>query len=259
MHLELATNQRAWDIVAPGFRGACALPTWGPFDVCKDRDLLGDIGGQTVLEVACGSGHSLSYLMHKDVKKAYGLDFSATQLAFATELNREAIEADRIQLMHSPMEHSIDIQPVDLIVSVYAMGWTRDPQALFRNLWSYLKPGGRLVWSWGHQLFDSVQYENERFVLHKSYFDETPYPSWSGSNGVYMQHRTIATWFRHQIEAGFLVRNFLEPQPLSTADAPDDPTRYYSAAKANHIPGTIVFHCEKPCPSQNAPPVDLAG
>jgi hypothetical protein len=79
-----------------------------------------------------------------------------------------------------------------------------------------------------------------------------------------MQHRTIATWFRHQTEAGFLVRNFLEPQPLSTADAPDDPTRYYSAVKANNIPGTIIFLCEKPCPSQsrvavNASPVDLAG
>ena len=248
MHPELATNQKAWDIVAPKFRGVCALPTWGPFDVCKDRDLLGDITSQTVLEVGCGSGHSLAYLIQKGVKKAYGLDFSATQLAFAAELNREAIEADSMQLIHSPMEHSIDIQPVDLIVSVYAMGWTRDPQALFQNLWSYLKPSGRLIWSWGHQLFDKVQYENERFVLQKSYFDETPRfsPSWGASNGVYMQNHTIATWFRYQTEAGFLVRDLLEPQPLSTAEAPDDPARYYSAAKAKHVPGTIIFVCEKP-------------
>ncbi len=248
MHPELAANQKAWDIVAPKFRGVCALPTWGPFDVCKDSDLLGDISGQTVLEVGCGSGHSLEYLIHKGAKKAYGLDFSATQLAFATELNREAIEAARIQLIRSPMEHSIDIQPVDLIVSVYAMGWTRDPQALLRNLWSYLKPGGRLIWSGGHQLFDKVQYESERFVLQKSYFDETPYflPGWGGSNGVYIQNRSIATWFRYQTEAGFLVRDLLEPPPLSTDGAPVDPERYYSAAKAKHVPGTVIFSCEKP-------------
>jgi SAM-dependent methyltransferase len=248
MDPELATNQKAWDIVAPKFCGACALPTWGPFDVCKDRDLLGNISGQTVLEVGCGSGHSLTYLILNGVKKAYGLDFSATQLAFAAELNLEAIEAAQIQLIHSPMEHSIDIQPVDLIVSVYAMGWTRDPQSLFRNLWSYLKPGGRLIWSWGHPLFDKVQYENERFVLQKSYFDETAYfsPSWGGSQGVYIQNRTIATWFRYQTETGFLVHDLLEPQPLSTADAPDDPTRYYSAAKAEHVPGTFIFICERP-------------
>jgi len=220
------------------------LPTWGPFDVCKDRDLLGDISDQTVLEVGCGSGHSLAYLVNKGVQKAYGLDFSTTQLGFAAELNREA----RVRLIQSSMEQSIQIEPVDLIVSVYAMGWTRDPQALFRNLFSYLKPGGGLIWSWGHPLFDKAQYEGGHFVLRESYFDETPRfsPSWGGSNGVYMQNRTIATWFRYQTEAGFLVRDLLEPSPLSTDDAPDDPTRYYSAAKANHVPGTFIFVCEKP-------------
>src|SRR5258708_778165 len=131
MHPELATNQRAWDIVAPKFRGVCALPAWGPFDVCKDRDLLGDISGQTVLEVGCGSGHSLAYLVDRGVRKAHGLEFSTTQLTFAAELNREAIDAGRVHLIQSPMEHPIEIPPVDLIVSVYAMGWTRDPQSLF--------------------------------------------------------------------------------------------------------------------------------
>src|SRR4051794_13411603 len=118
MDPELATNQKAWDIVAPKFHGVCALPTWGPFEGGKDLDLLGNVSGQIVLEVGCGSGHSLTYLIRHGVKKVYGLDFSATQLAFASDLNREAIEAAKIQLIHSPMEYSIDIQPVDLIVSV---------------------------------------------------------------------------------------------------------------------------------------------
>ena len=247
MHPEISINQNAWDIVAPKFRGVCALPAWGPFDVCKDRDLLGEISGQTALDVGCGSGHSLAYLVNKGVKRAFGLDFSATQIAFAAELNREAVEAGRIQLIQSPMEQPIDLQPVDLIVSVYAMGWTRDPQTLFRNLWCYLKPQGRLIWSWGHQLFDKVQYENEHFVLQQSYFDETPrfLSGWNGSNGVFIQNRTIATWFRYQTEAGFVIRDLIEPKPLSLAEAHDDPTRYYSAAKATHVPSTMVFVCEK--------------
>ena len=32
-------------------------------------------------------------------------------------------------------------------------------------------------------------------------------------------------------------------KPLSTADAPDDPTRYYSAA-TEHVPGTFIFICD---------------
>jgi len=42
------------------------------------------------------------------------------------------------------------------------------------------------------------------------------------------------------------VHDLLEPQPFATADAPDDPTRYYSAAKAKHVPGAFIFICEKP-------------
>jgi len=247
VHSEIAINQKAWDIVAHKFRGVCALPVWGPFDVGKDRDLIGDVSGRVVLDVGCGSGHSIAYLVEKSAGKVFGLDFSATQVAFAAELNREAIERGRVELIHGAMEELLDLAPVDLIVSVQAMGWTLDPQALFRNLRSYLKPSGRLIWSWGHPLFDKVKYENGAFVLQQSYFDETArfIPGWNGSEGVYIQNRTIATWHRYQTDAGFVVRDLLEPLPLSTAEAPDDPVRYYSAAKAKHVPGTVIFVCEK--------------
>jgi len=156
MHSETVINQRAWDIVAHKFRGICALPAWGPFDVSKDRDPIGDVSGRTILEIGCGSGHSPAYLVDKG-EKVFGLGFSATRISFARELNRLAIEDGRVELIHAPMEEPIDFEPVDLIVSVRAMGWTRDPQALFRNLWSYLKPNGRLIWSWGHPLFDKTK------------------------------------------------------------------------------------------------------
>ena len=247
MHSETRINQKAWDIVAHKFRGVCALPAWGPFDVSKDRDLIGDVSGRTILEIGCGSGHSLAYLVDKGAGKVFGLDFSTTQISFARELNREAIEGGRVELIHAPMEEHIDLEPVDLIVSVHAMGWTRDPQALFQNLWSYLKPNGRLIWSWGHPLFDKTKYENGHFVLQQSYFDETAQfmPGWNGSEGVYIENRTIATWCRYQTEAGFVILDLLEPKPLSIAEAPDDPKRYYSAAKASHVPGTVIFVCEK--------------
>lgn len=48
---ELAMNKRAWDQVAPKFARHCALPDWGPFGECRSIDLLGDLRGQTVLEV----------------------------------------------------------------------------------------------------------------------------------------------------------------------------------------------------------------
>ena len=247
MHNELSTNKKCWDQAAKKIFGVCSHPSWGVFDVCVNRDLLGIVAGKTVLEIGCGSGHSISYLAQRGVKKAYGLDISTTQIAFATELNRAHIESGRVELIEAPMERRLAFADIDIVYSIMAIGWTRDPKALFENLWSYLKPGGKLVWSWGHPLFDKVKYEGGNFALLKSYFDEHSWfeEGWGGSEGVFMQTRTVASWFRHLTDAGFTVREFLEPEPASTADAPSDPSRYYSAAKANTVPGTMVFVCEK--------------
>ena len=247
MHNELSTNKKCWDQVAKKFFGVCSLPSWGPFDACVDLDLLGNIAGKTVLEIGCGSGHSIAWLAQRGVKKAYGLDISTTQIEFAMELNRAHIESGRVELIEAPMEQCLEIADVDIVYSIMAIGWTRDPSALFKNLWSYLKPGGKLVWSWGHPLFGNVKYEGGNFVLVKSYFDENAWlePTWGGSEGVFMQTRTAASWFRYLTDAGFTVRGFLEPEPTLPADAPSDPSRYYSSVKANIVPGTIVFVCEK--------------
>jgi SAM-dependent methyltransferase len=48
------------------------------------------------------------------------------------------------------MEQALELCDVDVIFSIYAIGWTLDPAATFRNMAAYLKPGGRFVWSWGH-------------------------------------------------------------------------------------------------------------
>ena len=66
-----------------------------------------------------------------------------------------------------------------------------------------------------------------------------------GSEGAYVQTRTVATWFRCLTDAGFMVRDFLEPQPEAIPDTADDPIRYYATAKASHVACTMVFVCER--------------
>jgi SAM-dependent methyltransferase len=247
MDNELFTNKKCWDHVAEKFFGVCSLPSWGPFNACAERDLLGSVRDKTVLEIGCGSGHSISHLADRGVKKIYGLDISTTQIAFATDLNRAHIESGRVELFEAPMEQRLGFVDIDIVFSIQAIGWTRDPKTLFENIWSYLKPGGKLVWSGGHPLFGMVKYEAGSFVLGKSYFDESVWfeERWGGSEGAFMQARTMASWFRYLTDAGFTVREFLEPEPVLAAEAASDPSRYYSAAKVKAVPSTTIFICEK--------------
>lgn len=243
----LAINRRAWDIVAPLFAGCCALPDWGPFGEGRHLDMLGPLESLTIMEIGCGSGHSIAHLAERGAARIIGVDLSRTQIALAGALNRAQIESGRVQLIEAPMETRLDLQGVDLVFSVQALGWTLDPAATFANIASYLKPGGRLVWSWGHPLFGKIAHENGRLVLSGSYFDEQPQlaPGWCGSDGALMQPRTVATWFRHLTDAGFTVHSYLELEAQTFPEAAADPSRFYSRVKAEAIPCTIAFVCER--------------
>lgn len=246
---DLATNKHAWDQVAPKFAGGCALPDWGPFGECRSLDLLGNLDGLTVLEVGCGSGHSIAHLAERGAARIYGIDISTTQIALASELNRAHIDAGRVHLIESPMEEPLDLCDIDLIFSIYGIGWTRDPVATFRNLAAYLKPGGRLIWSWGHPLFPEVLSDAGRFILRDSYsyFSEQSQftAHWCGNYGAVMQNRMLGTWIHYLTEAGFALRQLLEPEAESCPDRVFNVNRLIPMIKARVLPSTLVFSCIK--------------
>ena len=119
-------NQKGWDTVAPRFYGGTALPKYGPLAQTEDQlHLIDDLTGKAVLELGCGSGHTLAYLAkEKSARELWGLDLSETQLAFT----REYLEAEHVyaHLFHASMDENpgIPLNHFDLVVSIYALGWT---------------------------------------------------------------------------------------------------------------------------------------
>ena len=85
----LAMNRAGWNQVAPKFHGATALPEYGPLAPTEDTlKLLEITPALRVLELACGSGHSLRYLAELGVEELWGLDLSRVQIGFAQETLR---------------------------------------------------------------------------------------------------------------------------------------------------------------------------
>jgi SAM-dependent methyltransferase len=250
IHTELATNKRAWDKIASKFSEHCALPDWGPFGECRSGDVLGDLRGLTVLEVGCGSGDSIARVVERGAEKVFGIDISSTQIALASERNRASIDEGRVHLIEAPMERALDLSGVDLIFSIYAIGWTRDLAATFRNLCTYLKPSGRLIWSWGHPLFPEILYVDNKFVVSDSYsyFNEQSQlaTKWHGSDGTVVQNRMLSTWFRQLTDAGFTIRRLLEPEAETCPAEVFNNNRLIPMVRARLLPTTLVFVCEKP-------------
>jgi len=55
-------NMDFWNAHADEWFGTTALPTYGVHFVTEDElNLFGDVAGKKMLEICCGSGHSLAY------------------------------------------------------------------------------------------------------------------------------------------------------------------------------------------------------
>lgn len=67
----LAINKKSWDSASERFFGRNALPDYGPYAPSEEKlQLFGDVSGLKTLEIGCGSGHSMKYMMSRRVKEA---------------------------------------------------------------------------------------------------------------------------------------------------------------------------------------------
>ncbi|MDR0963497.1 MAG: class I SAM-dependent methyltransferase, partial [Clostridium sp.] len=154
----LNQNKTSWNAIADSFFGVTALPTYGC--LCPTEDdlhLFPDLNGKKVLDIGCGSGHSLKWCGEHGADELWGLDISENQLANAKKVLTQSGFAPR--LFCSPMEQNPGIPQAyfDVVYSIYAIGWTVDLQATFNLSATYLKPGGMFNFSWDHPFMHCVE------------------------------------------------------------------------------------------------------
>lgn len=246
----LAINRAGWDKVAARFYGGTALPIYGPLAPTEESlQLLGPLEGARVLELGCGSGHSLLYAARKGAAEVWGLDLSGTQIAFAAEVLRDVEPAPR--LFVSPMEcdPGIPSDYFDVAFSIYGLGWTTDLRSTLALVVRYLKPGGAFVFSGEHPAYGCIEYDGGRYVVARPYAIDGPelHESWNGV-AIVIQHRTLGTFVTETARAGLVIDSLIEAEldPTLATVAHQDPARWYSLARARLVPTTFVLKAHKP-------------
>jgi trans-aconitate 2-methyltransferase len=130
---------REWDaatydrVADPQFR-------WGAA-VIDRLELAGD---ETVLDAGCGSGRVTEVLLERlPAGRVIALDGSRSMLEHArTRLERFG---ERVRFVLADLGAPLPLdEPVDAILSTATFHWIPDHDALFRNLASVVRPGGRL-------------------------------------------------------------------------------------------------------------------
>lgn len=246
----IEVNKKYWNTNADLWFGTTALPEYGVYFATEDDlHLFGDVSGKRMLEICCGSGHSLKYHADRGASELWGVDLSQKQLDNARAfLAQNGYAAN---LICSPMEAKLDLPRnyFDYVYSIYGIGWTTDLQGTLDKIASYLKKDGILIFSWHHTLHYCVAWscaerkdiiEDDRLVFHKSYFDEDYFTMPVDGSEIILCNRKISTYVNALARAGFVIEQMIEQNDTRHAN-PADP----KALKAGMLPISVCFKARK--------------
>lgn len=236
------TNTNFWDTIGSEFLGATALPYYGSFVTEEKLQLFGDVTNKKLLEIGCGNGHSLKYIIEKGAAELWGTDISPMQL----ERTKEFLASNEMDanLICAPMEREggIPKQYFDYVYSVYAIGWTTDLNQTFCNISSYLKKDGIFIFSWSHPIHKCVSVENEELIFRNSYFDEGWYSVAMADKEIMLSNRKLSTYVNALAANGFVIEQMVEEtdEDLLNPNLTDDFSK-----KAKQLPVTFVIKARK--------------
>ena len=222
-------NRNYWDAHADLWFGTTALPQYGVrFPTEDELHLFGDVSGKRMLEMCCGSGHSLVYNAGRGAKELWGIDISKKQLENARKLLSE--KGYSANLICSKMEDELDVPKgyFDYVYSIYGIGWTTDLQGTFDKIASYLRKNGIFIFSWHHTLNYCIAwscderrdvFENDSLIMSKSYFDEDYFKMPVHDSEIILCNRKISTYVNALAQAGFVIEKLVEESDKVSLEA----------------------------------------
>ena len=241
----LNQNKQSWEQSAEHFFGLEPLPKMSPFDNGEYFRLFGDIKDKTFLELACGSGHSLKYILDNGAAKAYGLDFSETQIQFAKEVNQDYITEGKLELLHQTMEEQFDLENIDIVYSIYGFGWTQQPEQVLKNIYEVLKPGGLFIWSWDHPLCTLFKWEDNELKTNQPEPGTNLLKLKMFGTDVYQQVLSIDEWKSLIEQSDFKIKEFIEISPTEFPENYNNHNDYYAKEKLKQVPASMIWVLQK--------------
>ena len=249
----IENNKTYWDANADLWFGTTALPEYGvKFVIEDDLHLFGDVSGKKMLEICCGSGHSLKYHADKNAAELWGVDLSHKQIENAKVYLEE--NGYTAKFICAPMESDLNIPTnyFDYVYSIYGIGWTTDLQGTFDKIASYLKKDGIFIFSWHHTLNYCVAWscdqrkdiiENNQLIFNRSYFDESYFKMPVHDSEVVLCNRKISTYINALARAGFVIEQMIEETDKKTMESVEDDGD--KARKARMLPISVCFKARK--------------
>ncbi|AWB82986.1 class I SAM-dependent methyltransferase [Corynebacterium yudongzhengii] len=237
-----AAHRRFWDADAARYHAAHRSYLDG-FHWCPEMlteaeaGLLGDVTGQHVLEIGCGSAPCANWLAtHRRPSLITGFDISRGMLSRA----------------HGPANlQQADVQALpyrsesfDIAFSAFgALPFIRDLDSALKEIHRVLRPGGRFVFAVNHPMRWIFPDDPEVMVAAISYFDRVYEEFSEDGHLTYAEyHRTFGDWVRALKAARLLLDDLIEPE---WPERLEETWGQWSPQRGRIFPGTAIFLTSK--------------
>ena len=135
-----------YDAIADLYRDSKQLPFRDVVERCTLFEMLGDIRGNTVMDMACGDGFYTRLLKRAGASKVTGVDVSAEMIRLAEQ--EELRQPLGCRYLHQDVATLEPAGPVDVVVAMYLLNCARTREQLRRICQAChdaLRPGGLFV------------------------------------------------------------------------------------------------------------------
>jgi ubiquinone/menaquinone biosynthesis C-methylase UbiE len=220
-----------------------------------------ELGPQRVLDVGCGTG-TLAFLLAHAGHHVTALDTSRAMIERVRQrLATGSAFAGSVKAIHSDLVSLNLFEEFDWALLNLVLDHVAEPAAVLAQLRRALVPGARLTMAVPHPVKDAGRWVQEAAdqprsligILVRSYFDEgaTSKARFDDAGNVVIPsivsfRRTTETYFRLVRDAGFVVRQLLEPAPAGELARHARETGSLNYLKCSQIPYFLILDCEKP-------------
>jgi toxoflavin synthase len=135
-----------YDTIAQQYKKSKELPFRLYVEAYTFFNLLGDLGGKSVLDLACGEGFYTRQFKQKGAGRVVGVDISDKMIELARQ--QQASQQLEIEYIVNDVLKLGEIDSFDLVVAAYLLNYAQTKEQLLKmcqSIYANLKPGGRFV------------------------------------------------------------------------------------------------------------------
>ncbi len=140
------SSENQYDAIAEAYQDSKQLPFRKYIEAYSLFNILGDIRGAAVLDLACGDGFYTRKIKQAGALEVTGVDLSAEMIRLAE--GEERARPLGCKYLHRDVAVLELSEPVDLVVAMYLLNYAGTKEELLRFVevaCNMLRPGGRFV------------------------------------------------------------------------------------------------------------------